>query len=392
MTNAAAIREASPVSAVPAAQPELNTIRQHIPLTLDAVAMNSMVRLSEIMATGKATVPQEYRGNPGDCLAVVMQAVQWRMNPYAVAQKTYFVSGKIGYEAQLINAVINSLAPTEDRIHYEWYGPWDKVIGKFEIKKGDKGEYRVPGWKLADEEGIGVRVWATIKGEREPRTLDLLLAQARTRNSTLWADAPRQQLAYLAVKRWARLYTPDVIMGVYSPDELEEAAPSERDMGAAEVVRAKLGNGTKTPPLRDVLAMIAQATTPAEMDAAKAETAKISGESTDGKKARQAWKERFAELKAAAKKPEPADDNAAGAGEPTEVTDEQTGEITRAGDSGAPAVDYDALRKELQNAATMDDLGQAATLIGQIPDIDRQNTLAEIYQARAAELNAPKKK
>ena len=42
-----------------------------------------------------------------------------------------------------------------------------------------------------------------------------MLAQARTRNSTLWADDPRQQLAYLAVKRWARLYCPEVILGVY---------------------------------------------------------------------------------------------------------------------------------------------------------------------------------
>ncbi len=56
----------------------------------------------------------------------------------------------------------------------------------------------------------------------EVRTLELLLQQARTRNSTLWADDPKQQLAYLGVKRWARLHTPDVIMGVYSVDELEE--------------------------------------------------------------------------------------------------------------------------------------------------------------------------
>lgn len=40
-----------------------------------------------------------------------MQAVQWGMNPFAVAQKTHFVSGKIGYEAQLVNAVITALAP-----------------------------------------------------------------------------------------------------------------------------------------------------------------------------------------------------------------------------------------------------------------------------------------
>lgn len=198
-------------------------------LTLDAASMASMVSLAEIMATGKATIPTEYRNSPGDCLAVVMQAVQWGMNPFAVAQKTYFVSGKLGYEAQLVNAVITALAPTKDRLHFEWFGDWTKVIGKFEIKRGDKGEYRVPGWKLADEEGLGVRCWATLKGEDRPRELVLFLAQARTRNSTLWADDPRQQLAYLVTKRWSRMYCPDVIMGVYTPDELEEVKP-ERDV------------------------------------------------------------------------------------------------------------------------------------------------------------------
>ena len=85
---------------------------------------------------------------------------------------------------------------------------------------------------MKDEQGCGVKVWATIKGETVPRELVLLLVQARTRNSTLWADDPKQQLAYLATKRWARLYCPDVIMGVYTPDELQEP----RDMGPAEVV------------------------------------------------------------------------------------------------------------------------------------------------------------
>lgn len=195
-------------------------------LMLNGPNMDAMLRFAKIMASGKVTLPAELR-NEGDCLAITMQALQWGMNPFAVAQKTFLVSGKLGYEAQLVNAVINTMAPTKDRIHYEWYGPWDKVIGKFEIRKGDKGEYRVPGWKLADEDGIGVKVWATLKGEDEPRVLELLLAQARTRNSTLWADDPRQQLAYLGVKRWSRLYCPDVILGVYTPDEVEEIVEKE---------------------------------------------------------------------------------------------------------------------------------------------------------------------
>jgi hypothetical protein len=199
-------------------------------LVLDGDSLDKMMRLAEVMATGRATVPKHFNGNSADCLAVVMQSMQWKMNPFAVAQKTHLVNGVLGYEAQLVNAVITTCAPVLDRLHYEWYGAWEKVIGKFTIKTSDKGEYRVPGWVLADEEGLGVKVWATFRGEAEPRVLELLLAQARTRNSTLWADDPRQQLAYLATKRWSRLYCPDVILGVYSPDELEEVTPVIRDV------------------------------------------------------------------------------------------------------------------------------------------------------------------
>jgi hypothetical protein len=202
-------------------------------LVLDGDSLDKMMRLAEVMATGRATLPKHFNGNPADCLAVVMQSMQWKMNPFAVAQKTHLVNGVLGYEAQLVNAVITTCAPVLDRLHYEWYGAWEKVIGKFTIKNGDKGEYRVPGWKLEDEQGLGVKVWATFRGEDEPRVLELLLAQARTRNSTLWADDPRQQLAYLATKRWSRLYCPDVILGVYSPDELEETTPTIRDVSPA---------------------------------------------------------------------------------------------------------------------------------------------------------------
>ncbi|XTZ40028.1 RecT family recombinase [Salmonella enterica] len=182
---------------------------------------------SQVMASGVSTVPEHLRGNPSDCMAITMQAMQWQMNPYAVAQKTFVVNGILGYEAQLVNAVISTRGPLLGRIEYDWFGPWDKIIGKFDIRKNDKGkEYRVPGWRLADENGIGVRVQATLRGENKPRELVLLLAQARTRNSTLWADDPRQQLAYLALKRWARLYCPEVILGVYTREELEE--PEEK--------------------------------------------------------------------------------------------------------------------------------------------------------------------
>lgn len=203
-------------------------------MILDVAHMDSMIRLADIMASGKATLPPAYRNSPGDCLAVVMQAISWQMNPFAVAQKTHFVNGNIGYEAQLVHAAITASGIlTQDDFDYEYYGPWENVIGKYDIKKGDKGEYRSPAWHLSDEIGLGVRVSATIRATGKVKVLDLLLAQARTRNSTLWADDPKQQLGYLAVKKWARQYAPGVILGVYTPDELEADYREPRDITPA---------------------------------------------------------------------------------------------------------------------------------------------------------------
>lgn len=211
-------------------------------LVLGGDSFDRMMRLADLMAGGRATVPKHFYNNPADCMAVVIQSMQWGMNPYAVAQKTHMVNGVLGYEAQLVNAVITSMAPTVDRLHFEWFGDWTKIIGKFKeitsTKKtnDDTGEaktYRIPNWKMQDEDGLGVKVWATMRGEDEPRVLELLLVQARTRNSTLWTDDPKQQLAYLAIKRWSRLYCPDVILGVYSKDELEESDTGMRDVTPA---------------------------------------------------------------------------------------------------------------------------------------------------------------
>ncbi|HBW41505.1 MAG TPA: enterohemolysin [Leclercia adecarboxylata] len=197
--------------------------------------------LSVVMANSGAFVPDHFRGKPDACMAVVMQAARWGMDPFAVAQKTHIISGSLGYEAQLINAVITKMSPTKDRLHYDWFGSWENIVGRFVKKTSSKGnEYLAPGWDLKDEAGVGVRVWATMKGEDEPRELVLMLSQAQVRNSTLWASDPRQQLAYLGVKRWASLYCPDVILGVNSVDEVEQR--TEKEINPAPAQRVSLAD------------------------------------------------------------------------------------------------------------------------------------------------------
>ena len=211
-------------------------------ITLDDSLFNKCYRLAQVMASGKCTIPKHLQGSEGDCFAVIGQALRWGMDPFAVAQKTHLVSGTLGYEAQLIIAVINNRAPISDRMKFEYFGDWSKVKTK-EDKSDD----------------VGVICRATVIGDDEPTELSLTMAQVGTvRNSPLWAADPRQQLAYLAAKRFSRLHFPDVIMGVYTPDELADRGneaprnitPSAKNAGASALLnRVKPKQATAEAPV-----------------------------------------------------------------------------------------------------------------------------------------------
>ncbi|WP_268967932.1 recombinase RecT [Veronia nyctiphanis] len=188
-----------------------------------------------------------------------------------------------------MNAVINTMAPTKERLHYEWFGEWDTYING--------------GLQKKDEDGLGVRVWATLKGEQEPREVEVLLKPVTVRNSPNWKSDPRQQIAYLAVKRWSRLYCPDVILGVYTPDEL--TPPEEKAINAAPAGRRRTESllsrlqEKESPHEQDalvaVLAQIASAET--ESALAAVETSAKTLEPEQMKTARAAYKARLASLR-----------------------------------------------------------------------------------------------
>ncbi len=103
------------------------------------------------MANSGNFVPEHYRGKPDACMAVVMQAARWGMDPFAVAQRlsSLVISGVLGYEAQLVNAVINTMAPTKDRIHFEMV--WGMGKHRWTLRGEDKQpeqKYIAPGWNL----------------------------------------------------------------------------------------------------------------------------------------------------------------------------------------------------------------------------------------------------
>ncbi len=211
------------------------TTEQQAPNTISATnsifnvqALSQLTAFANLMADATIAVPDHLVGKPADCMAIVMQAMQWGMNPYAVAQKTFFVNGKLGYEAQLISAILTSSGAIRGRFHYEYGGNWENCIRSKDVtvkKMGSKGAYekteRVRDWSDEDEDGLYIRAGAVIRGESEITWGEpLYLASVAIRNSPLWVTKPKQQILYLATKDWAKAYCPAAVMGFQDADDL----------------------------------------------------------------------------------------------------------------------------------------------------------------------------
>lgn len=181
----------------------------------DAQRMQALMDFADMMSKGTVTVPKHLQGKPADCLAITLQAMRWRMDPYIVGGKTHLVNGNLGYEAQLVVAVLKNSGAVRGRPHYEYRGD------------GNNLECRA-GFVPAGEDAIVWTEWLSISG-------------ITTKNSPLWKVNPKQQFGYLQARNWARLYAPDALLGVYTDDELEVLPPepgTPRDLPRADVVEA----------------------------------------------------------------------------------------------------------------------------------------------------------
>lgn len=155
--------------------------------------ISQAMELAKMISTSKL-VPKDLWDKPADCLLVVEQAMRWGMSPFAVAQCTSVIHGKLMYEGKLVAAVVNSSGLLSKRLSYTHAG------------EGDARTITVSG---------------RISGETEDKTITLNLKDAKTTNE-MWKKQPEQQLVYAGTRVWARRHTPELMLGVYTPDEIDD--------------------------------------------------------------------------------------------------------------------------------------------------------------------------
>src|SRR5262245_2312061 len=153
-------------------------------------SMREAMDLAQMMAKS-TVVPTAFRGKPADCLLVIMQAVRWQMDPFAVIQECSMIRDKLFYSGKLVAAVINTRGRFSRKLTYSY------------TSSGDNRTITVSGH---------------LQGEQEPRTVQVRFGDAKTENKA-WQTQPEQQLMYHGVRVWGRRHLPQLMLGVFSPEE-----------------------------------------------------------------------------------------------------------------------------------------------------------------------------
>lgn len=148
-------------------------------------------------------VPSNFR-DVGSCLIAIDMAARLKMNVLAVMQNMYIVHGKPAWSSQFIISSINQSGLFASSLHFDFVG-----------KKGT--------------DSYGCKAWALDKQTKdkvEGTTITIQMAKDEGwygKSGSKWKTMPEQMLRYRAAAFFGRTYAPDVTMGIYSKDEIEDS-------------------------------------------------------------------------------------------------------------------------------------------------------------------------
>lgn len=164
------------------------------------------------MAKGLASsslVPTAYQGNVANCLIALELASRIGTSTFMVMQHLHVIQGRPSFSASFQIATVNACGRFTP-LRFEEVG---------ELGTDTYGMRAVATDKASGEALIGDSVtWAMVKAEGW-----------LSKSGSKWKTMPGQMFRYRAAAFWARVYAPELLMGLATADEVEEvAAPVER--------------------------------------------------------------------------------------------------------------------------------------------------------------------
>ncbi len=195
----------------------------------NAESFNLATRMATALAQS-TVVPKAYQGNVGNCMIAIEMASRINTSPMMVMQNLYIVNGNPAWSSQWIIAMINSSKRYKTELQFEF--GHDTADGGLSCKAWaeDYSGHKVEGpkitMKMANEEG-----WATKSGSK-------------------WKTMPEVMIRYRAASFFGRMNCPDMIMGIYSQEEVLDMGAIPAD-GFALAVDPATGEVVETEVEKD---------------------------------------------------------------------------------------------------------------------------------------------
>lgn len=209
-------------------------------------------------------VPKEFQNNANNALIAIEMASRLRTSPLMVMQHLYVVYGRPSWSAQYVIAMINGS------------GKYDMEL-QFEEKADDKGK---PHSCMCWTEKDGRKVTGPVV------TMDLAKAEGwYDKNGSKWKTMPQMMLRYRAASFFGRMNCPDLMMGMYTREEVEEFGREEYLENMQTEVEAEIVNNANSVPFEAIEEKPEPPTT-LKAQAKEKELVKVEGEQeTEGQKA-----------------------------------------------------------------------------------------------------------
>ena len=150
-------------------------------------------------------IPQQFQGKPEDCLIAIEMSQRISASPFQVLQNLYIVHGKPAWSSQFLIACLNS-------------------SGKFSALR-----YKMTGEKGKDN--YGCIAWAKDLADGEVlESPEVTIGMAKkegwfSKNGSKWQSMPELMLHYRTATLFARLYAPEITMGMRTDDEIIDVTP-----------------------------------------------------------------------------------------------------------------------------------------------------------------------
>lgn len=145
-------------------------------------------------------VPQQFQNNPANCLIALEQSNRLNISPMAVMQNLYIVQGKPSFSSSFIIGLINAS------------GKYDMEL-QFDEEEKDGKPYACTCWTEKDGRKVtGIKI-----------TMDMAEKEGWSKkNGSKWVTIPQVMLRYRAASFFARMNCPELSIGLYSKEELDD--------------------------------------------------------------------------------------------------------------------------------------------------------------------------